>query len=208
MIARNLINGIIGTNVAVFCGWQYSNMRAMGPDRDYRPLNWIYNNFTCSPYNLSNGRVWTLLSCTFSHSSILHLGINCYVLYQFAPYLLSILGTRTFMAFYCGSGVVSSLASVNYKKYYHGNQYKVGSLGASGSICSLMAVITALQPGMNVALFGIIPLPISIAFAGMIGWDIFSILRASNSGTDSMGHVGGALSGYLFYLWRFKKLRF
>ncbi len=70
-----------------------------------------------------------------------------------------------------------------------------------------MAVTTLLQPGMSVALFGVLPLPITVAFAGMVGWDVFSLLRSSmnNSITDSAGHLGGALGGYLYYLWRFKR---
>jgi membrane associated rhomboid family serine protease len=204
MIKTNVINGIIGTNILVFAGWNYSFMRANGPDRDYRLLAWCQKNLTCSPYNLTD-RPWTLLTSAFSHNNFLHLGINCYVLYQFAPFLLSVIGTKRFMGFYCGSAVASSVASILYKS---GNESKrrQGSLGASGSVYSMMAVTTLLQPGMSVALFGIVPLPISLAFAGMVGWDVYSLMRASgNSYTDSAGHLGGALGGYLYYMWRFQK---
>jgi membrane associated rhomboid family serine protease len=137
---------------------------------------------------------------------LIHLGINCYVLYQFAPFLVSVIGAHRFAGFYTGSAVISSLASVlNQTKYE--KRHIQGSLGASGSVYSMMAVTTLLQPGMSVALFGVLPLPITVAFAGMVGWDVFSLLRSSmnNSITDSAGHLGGALGGYLYYLWRFKR---
>lgn len=204
MFSRNIITGIIGTNALVFCGWNYAKLRANGPDHDRRALTWFNRNMTCSPYNMLE-RPWTLLTAAFSHSDLLHLGINCYVLYQFAPFLLSVIGRNRFLSFYCGSAVCSSLVSVIYKDGMYGSNYRVGSLGASGSVYSLMAITAALQPRMSVALFGIIPLPITAAFAGMVGFDMYSLLRGNMGGTDSAGHLGGAMAGYIYYIWKYKK---
>ena len=205
MFNRNIINTLIAGNVFVFCTWNYSLLRANGLDHDFRPLAWCHRNLTCSPFNLKE-RPWTLLTSAFSHSNLLHLGINCYVLHQFAPFLLSRIGKNRFIGFYAGSAIFSSLVSVWYKSLKYGSDYRQGSLGASGVVYSIMAVTAGLNRGMTVSLFGLIPLPINVAFAGMVGFDLISLFGNSR-GTDSMGHLGGALGGYLYYIWKLKKYK-
>lgn len=61
-----ILYSIIGLNVGVFLLWQYANS-VYTQFRDPAWLRWMTNNFTSSWRNLSQGRVWTLLTCCFSH---------------------------------------------------------------------------------------------------------------------------------------------
>lgn len=48
---------------------------------------------------------------TFSHSSLIHLGVNMYVLYGFSTPAVQTLGKEQFVALYLTSGIMSSLLS-------------------------------------------------------------------------------------------------
>lgn len=61
-----ILYSLIALNGGVFLLWQYSTS-VYQQFRDPSWLRWMTNNFTSSWRNLSSGRVWTLLTCCFSH---------------------------------------------------------------------------------------------------------------------------------------------
>ena len=82
-----------------------------------------------------------LLTCTFLHAGLLHLGLNCYALFSIGPDVEAVLGYRTFATIYLLSGLGGSIASFLFSDLV--------TVGASGAIFGLLGVHTALAPFEN-----------------------------------------------------------
>src|SRR5512137_1183154 len=62
--------------------------------------------FALSLWGLKQGYVWQLLTFQFMHGGILHLLINCWVIYVFGRELEETLGVKRFLTLYFSSGVI------------------------------------------------------------------------------------------------------
>ncbi|KAI8355648.1 hypothetical protein EDC96DRAFT_446656 [Choanephora cucurbitarum] len=138
--------GLIGTNVTVFLLWQYaySTYRQFG---DPSWISFMSRHFANSEDAVSKGRLHTLLTSSFSHQSLNHLGINMLVLYSMGQGVLQAVGVSRFLMLYSGAGLAASLTGIAYRKYIRpilenkqGNHYNSAlnlSLGASGSVMGI-----------------------------------------------------------------------
>lgn len=82
------IYGLIGANVSIFLLWQYATT-SWQRFRDPSLYQWMTKNFVLNEYNMMAGRIWTLLTACFSHSSGTHIFMNCLGLYFIAPAVAS-----------------------------------------------------------------------------------------------------------------------
>ncbi|XP_061733671.1 presenilin-associated rhomboid-like protein, mitochondrial [Nerophis ophidion] len=177
---QRTVTGIIAANVLVFCCWrlpalQRSMIKYFTSDPASKTL--------CSPMLLS----------TFSHFSFFHMAANMYVLWGFSSSAVSILGREQFMAVYLSAGVISTFVSY-VSKMASG---RLGpSLGASGAIMTVVAIVCTKMPEAKLAIIFLPMLTftaanalkaiIAIDTAGLVlGWKIF----------DHAAHLGGALFG-------------
>jgi membrane associated rhomboid family serine protease len=78
------IYGLIAVNVGVYLLWQYA-MQSWQRFRDPSLYYWLVNNFVLNEANIMGGRIWTLVTACFSHSSGQHIFMNCLGLYFIAP---------------------------------------------------------------------------------------------------------------------------
>ncbi|WVO14170.1 hypothetical protein L204_101801 [Cryptococcus depauperatus] len=189
-----LIYGLIGINGAVFLLWQYAVSTAQR-FRDPSLLYFMRKNFILNKINIFSGRIWTLVTSAFSHSTGTHIFVNCLGLYFLAPAAASIMGSASFLGLYLGAGVFSSLVSLGYHRI-SGHRWW-GSEGASGAIYACLAYYGALFPQSQVLMFFIIPMPVWVAISGVFAWDFYSAIFRPHSGTDSSGHLGGIVYGLL-----------
>ncbi|EJD53869.1 rhomboid-domain-containing protein [Auricularia subglabra TFB-10046 SS5] len=197
--ARIVVYAILGVNTVVFGAW-YMAKNAYTYQNDWRPLQFMLQNFTASLANLSSGRIWTLLTSCFSHEALWHFGLNSACIYFMAPGVCQVLGPGTFIAFYMTTGIISSLTSVAYKFANHQNGQ---SLGASGAAYATISFFACLFPHAQLLIFGIIPAPAWACVGAVFAWDLWGVLAAQpNALTDSAGHIGGILSGIAYYLIR------
>jgi rhomboid protease GluP len=82
------------------------------------------------------GEWWRLLTPMFLHGSLLHLGMNSWVLYDLGPTVEGLYGRQRYLVLYVLSGVGGNLLS------YWWSPFTI-SIGASGAICGLVgAMIT------------------------------------------------------------------
>jgi rhomboid protease GluP len=133
------------------------------------------------------GQVWRLVTPMFFHdpSSVLHVLVNMYSLYNVGPEVERTFGGPRFLLLYFVTGFVGFLASFTFSP--------VNSLGASGAIFGLVGGFAVLlyrnrallgRVGRNVLynVVFIILLNIGISFSG---------------GIDMWGHFGGLAGGLL-----------
>ena len=82
------------------------------------------------------GEWWRLLTPMFLHGSLLHLGMNSWVLYDLGPTVESLYGRQRYLVLYVLSGIGGNVLS------YWWSPHTI-SIGASGAICGLVgAMIT------------------------------------------------------------------
>ncbi len=181
---------IIGLNGLVFLAWRIPLFQ-----------QWLFANFTVSTTHLWFGRIWTLLTSAFSHAAPLHLAVNMFVLWSFGQVLERLLRLWVFIGFYLGAALVASVCHCLGTLAM--GRAGLPALGASGAVSGLLVIFALLFPRHRVLLFFIIPMPVLMAVLGFVGFDIWGLFAQSRGGGLSIGHgahLGGALSGALFYL--------
>lgn len=133
---------------------------------------------------IRSGQYYRLITGTFLHANILHLGFNCYALYVIGTQLESYLGRVKYIIIYLFSALTGALFSM----LFGGDS---ASIGASGAIFGLMGSIVYFGYHYrvflgNVVKSQIIPLILVNLLIGFM-----------SSGIDNAAHIGGLIGGML-----------
>jgi len=198
---------IIGINVFIFLMWQYFSTTNRGS-------KFMIDNFTISIHNLKEGRVWTLLTSTFSQKEFFHLVFNMITLYFVGGRMLEVLGRSRFLKLYIIGGLCSTAATVaiSLSKTANTPTEKIireysRSLGASGSVMSCVVLYGLLFPRSIVMINFILPVPAALMVAMYILIDLYG-LEYGSGGVNNVGHLAGAAYGIAYYLYNLRKGRF
>ncbi|KAF7234447.1 hypothetical protein EG68_11796 [Paragonimus skrjabini miyazakii] len=154
--------------------------------------------FANSPY--SPTPALSMFLSVFSHHSLLHLGINMYVLHSFTSALIGIIGSGEFLSVFLGGGIFASFMSLLNKAIFRS---PIPSLGASGAICAVLGAFCLLQPHARLCVpFVVDILPHSFQ-AGNAAWtllflELFAVFIFSRSPIDHAAHFGGLLFGICY----------
>lgn len=186
---------IIFINVAIFSGWYLAESSST-------ELNLMAENFLISWTALADGRYWTLLTSAFSHNMLWHLFLNMYVLLNFGAIIEIKLGLLRFLRFYFLAAIISSFSHAFASAYFLG-QPDLPALGASGAVSAVIVLFSFLYPKQKILLLGIIPLPAMFGAFLFIGLDIWGLVSQAGGGGLPIGHgahLGGALTGILYFL--------
>lgn len=180
---------LIGLNSTIFILWQIGRLKPK-----------MVEYFT---HSVLNRRASPMLLSCFSHSDLLHIAVNLYVLYSFLTPVQSVFGLERFLALYVGAGVFSSLVS-------HMNllarRSPVGSLGASGAISGVLAAFCYIFPDVPLSFFGIpaLSLPAQQALQVIVGIEFTILLFLSRRlPIDCAAHLGGFAFGTAYAYWQF-----
>lgn len=157
------------------------------------------------PLYTLTGDTWRLLTATFLHGGIVHLGLNMYVLAFTAPLVEYEFGTPRMLAIYLAGGLLASCASVFWAEMratpVDPAALLTVSVGASGAVMALFgSLLTGLvvptprfahlpkhrQPGINKGLIQAVVINVGMGFL--------------LPGVDNSAHVGGLLGGLVLGL--------
>ena len=126
-------------------------------------------------------RFWTLISASFLHGGILHIGFNMMALYQLGPFVLREFGFHRFINLYIITGVCGFAASVLFGVFF--------TIGASASICGLIGAIIYYGKSRGGS-YG------EAIYKEAMGWIVGLIFFGFIfSGINNWAHGGGILSG-------------
>lgn len=137
-----------------------------------------------------------MLTSAFLHVDYLHLILNMYVLYIFAPYIILKLGVVKFLILYFGSLIAGSVLTLT----YHKNELYYSAVGASGAVAGIIYGSILLNPTMSLMIF---PLPIPIpGYIFGIGYLLYSIygMKKKLGNVGHTAHLGGAIGGFALTL--------
>ncbi|MEP7324672.1 MAG: rhomboid family intramembrane serine protease [Gemmatimonadota bacterium] len=154
--------------------------------------------FTPSPDSVLS-RPWTLLTYMFVHNGLLHLALNMVVLFFFGSAVEQRMGGRSFLFYYLYCGLGAAIFSLGLSALLPGSVAPF--LGASGAVLGIALAFAMFWPEAEVMIF---PIPMRArtlviimasiaAFASLVLWN-------SRWGQVAhLAHLGGMLSGYLFF---------
>jgi membrane associated rhomboid family serine protease len=129
---------------------------------------------------VADGAYWQLVTSTFTHVEIWHIGFNMLALWVLGPQLELAIGRGRFVALYLISGLTGSALV-----YWLSSEYGL-TLGASGAVFGLMGalLVVAFKVGAN--------------YQQILMWiGINAVLTFTFSGISWQGHLGGFVGGLL-----------
>jgi membrane associated rhomboid family serine protease len=145
---------------------------------------------------INRGEKIRMFTSAFLHVDYLHLILNMYVLYIFAPIIIVKLGIIKFLIIYFGSLIAGSILT----QVYHKNELYYSAVGASGAVAGVIYGSILLNPNMSLMMF---PLPIPIpGYIFGIGYLLYSIygMKKQLGNVGHSAHLGGAIGGYALML--------
>lgn len=177
---------LILMNSAVFVLWRHPPA--------FRMLNKYFIVVPGYPRGLA------ILGSIFSQQSLQHLTINMIMLWFMGTRLHDDVGRASFLAIYLSSGVFASFASLaifTFKRHFI-----TSSLGASGSICGVVAAFLWIHGADRFKILGLPPDPLpGISGLGFLVpailvelWGLRKIGKAG-AAYDHYAHLGGYLAG-------------
>jgi len=145
---------------------------------------------------IQRGEKIRMLTSAFLHVDYMHLILNMYVLYIFAPIIIIKLGVVKFLVLYFGSLLAGSLFTL----YFHKKELYYSAVGASGAVAGIIYAAILLNPNMRLIMF---PLPIPIpGYIFGLGYLLYSIygMKKQLGNVGHSAHLGGAIGGYALML--------
>lgn len=178
---QKVIMGIIGINIIVTLLWKIPSF-----------IPFMTTHFTNS--FAQKKLCFPMLTSCFSHQSFIHLFLNMYVLWSFAPQTMrEFTGVEQFCALYASAGVVSSLISLSHKAI---TKSPIRALGASGAILGIITYACMKMPNARIQMLFIPFFDFSAQSAvyGLLLFDIIGLLGPWKM-FDHAAHLGGSLFG-------------
>lgn len=184
---------LVGVNCLVFILMVLSGVSATEPNSD-QLLHWGANN----GFLVLNGEWWRLLSATFVHVGLLHLGTNMWCLWNLGLLGEPLLGPLGLVAVYLLTGISGNLLSIAV------NPRVVGA-GASGAVFGIAGILIVLlsNKALPIPQFELKRLRRSVIQFAVLNFVLGGGLQIVHSVQrfqslpmiDNMAHLGGFLSG-------------
>jgi rhomboid family protein len=152
-----------------------------------------------TPYALSKGYVWQLLTFQFLHGGVGHLIGNLLGLWFFGRFVESILGTRRFLIAYFGSGAVGGLLQGVLMLLFP-QHFPPMAFGASAGVAGIFAIFARMQSDTEIRWNFILPIRADVLLWATAAISLFFTIVPSVRGgmIAHAAHLGGILIGVLW----------
>ena len=130
---------------------------------------------------------WRLLTSTFVHFGIVHIGLNMWCLYNLGQLLEPLMGRKRFGVMYMISGLAASIVSVAW------NPWRV-SAGASGAIFGVAGALVTYLALKKTSLDKELVRKNLKSLAFFMG---YNLLYGLSGAVDNSAHLGGLISGLI-----------
>ncbi|VVC29875.1 Hypothetical protein CINCED_3A016383 [Cinara cedri] len=185
--SEKIFGTILFLNALVFLAWQIP--RWQGTMIKYFTTDALAKRIPVS----------SLLLSAFSHSSLVHLSFNMFALHSFCRGVIQWgdMAPEEFTAMYISSCVVSSLASIVFRRRIKSPGI---SLGASGAILSVVAYFSISHPKEHCSIIFLPTLQFEAIYAlyGIVSLDTLGLILRWKV-LDHAAHLGGTIFGLIWY---------
>ena len=160
---------------------------------------------------VEENRWYTLLTCTFLHGGLLHIGSNMLFLWVFGDNVEDVMGHVKYLIFYLLTGVAASATQV-----FLDTSSEIPLVGASGAISGVLGAYIVLFPHgriVTLVLLGFIFTTFMLPAWAMIGyWIALQVIQGALSlsmrsmetgGVAFFAHIGGFVAGAAL-VWLFR----
>lgn len=150
----------------------------------------IFFGANWAPLTMEAGQWWRLVTSTFMHANLLHIGINGYALYILGSNVERLAGSARMWILVVGSGVAGSLASLAFTG--------APSVGISGGVFGLVGAIWAISRKFSDWLPAQVAAQLKRAAIMIVGINL--VLGFLIPNIDNAAHIGGLVGGALIML--------
>jgi membrane associated rhomboid family serine protease len=133
---------------------------------------------------------WTAFTYMFLHGGLLHLALNMYTLWIFAPRLEALWGGRGFALFYVWCGLGGAVAHAAFGG-------GVPMVGASAAVYGTMLAYALQWPKDEIYLFAVLPMRVLTLVMLVVAIDLFRGVVGGGT-TAYFAHLGGVAFGFLW----------
>jgi membrane associated rhomboid family serine protease len=144
---------------------------------------------------------WQLVTYSFLHGGLFHLGFNMFALYMFGGAIEQVFGSRRYLTYYLVCVVSAALTQLLFAAI-SGGIYP--TIGASGGIFGLLLAYGLYFPNNRVMLlFPPIPMPARVFVVVYAVIELYLGVTGTQEGVAHFAHLGGMVGGYLMLrFWR------
>jgi len=147
------------------------------------------------------GYLWQPFTYMWLHGSLMHVGMNCFVLWMFGSQMAMAWGSKRFLRFYliCGVGAGFIISLWPYLAVILGiapqGTLVIPTLGASGAIYGVMLAYSLTWPDRTIML--IFP-PVAFRAIWLIPILFVFTMMGGGNNISHIGHLGGVLVAWLY----------
>lgn len=163
--------------------------------------NALVAEFALWPLGDSGFGIWQLVTYSFLHGGLAHIGFNMFALYMFGGDIERLFGSRFFLAYYFACVVSAGLFHLAISGLIAGPAEPI--IGASGGIYGLLLAFGMYFPRRMVMLV-IPPIPMQArTFVVLMGvLELVLGVTGTEAGVAHFAHLGGMLGGWLMIRYR------
>lgn len=178
---------------------------------------WLHSNFlgnylSLSSINASEGFIWVFLTYSFLHADLSHIILNLLGLFFIGRIVEALLGPERFLRLYLISALIGGITWWAF--HYNDSSFLVGASAAlSGTLAYFC--LARWEQRMTLLLFFIIPVSVKpkwifwlIAYTELGCFVLYELPAVNNYTIANSAHLGGLMSGCLFYYWPLTQLSF
>ncbi|MEM7187335.1 MAG: rhomboid family intramembrane serine protease [Bacteroidota bacterium] len=139
---------------------------------------------------------WSILTYSFLHSGIWHVGMNMFVLYMIGAYVLNLFTERRFLTIYLLGAMAGGGLFLIANDWLPAASPQLPLGGASGAVMAVLLFIATYAPYTEIRLirWNIKLWHIAVFF---VVFDVFRLVTGQNPG-GMLAHLGGALFGFVY----------
>lgn len=152
----------------------------------------ITESFGFSGQNLTEGRLWTLVTSVFLHGGPAHLVLNSIALFFFGRALEDALSMKNFLVIFFIGAVVGNLFVLF---TYPMDQIVIG---ASGAVFAIMGTAIILEPFDFIPYPVPLPLPLALMGIFIAVSEVISFITGGHGNVAHIAHIGGMATGIAF----------
>lgn len=178
----------------------FEQLIAHGPLNAPHLFNDFIRFFGLEPYLFFKGLVTQAITWVFLHGNLMHLLFNMFAFWMFGSLLEATFGTKRFIRFNLFAALITAAVILIYS-LFDPSTYHTPTIGASGLVFAILIAVSRLFPNQVVLLFFIFPMKMKYFAWLMIGIEFYALYTSNNQGISNIGHLGGALAGFLYVSW-------
>ena len=212
---------IVYATIGLCCGiylWKLHATVQLRERKDPSIMIYFNQNMLTSLKNWDEGRWWTLVTSSFTHINLFHLGVNMYSLYSIGPMIVQVFGVYGYGLTWIGSSIACCGFSLLWDNHLKQKAAKLQdgqplyweerdqrqprefrqtvSAGASGSVLGFSTALMLVAPTLTVSLFPIpVPLYLWVFNSIFAAGSTYCMLTESLPILGHAGHLGGMAGG-------------